>query len=198
MDLTVREAAVVLGRRPRTVRAQLARGELPGKKRGGRWRVDDRELPLSEAQRRALQRKADRVRRVVEDALPSRMATSRGQRSRSIADLDAFRRGAEVLAEMRRDCQVLDGAARERAAAMAEEGLLAFSEGVMLFDREHKLEALKRARSNLARCAAVLLLAGGIPPADPVFGWVRAIESEVIPAVAGFARWADGRKGGRR
>ncbi len=197
MELTVREAAVVLKRSPRTVRAQLARGELPGKKRRGRWRIDDRQLPLTEAQRGTLQRKADRVRRVVEDALPSRMAGSRGQRSRSIADLDAFRRGAEVLAEMRRDCQAIDAAARERAAAMAEEGLLAFSEGVMLFDREHKLEALKRARSSLARCTAVLLLTAGIPPADPVFEWVKAIESEVIPAVAGFARWADGRKGRR-
>ena len=67
----------------------------------------------------------------------------------------------------------------------------------MLFDRKHKLEALNRARSELARCAAILLLAGGIPPAEPVFGWVRAIESEVVPAIAGFARWADGRRGKR-
>ncbi len=123
MELTVREAAVLLARKPRTIRAQLARGELPGKKRDGVWRLESRTLPLTEAQRGVLQRKADRVRQVVEGALPSRMAASAGQRSRSIADLDAFRRGAEVLADMRTASGPLDGAIRERAATMVEEAL---------------------------------------------------------------------------
>ncbi len=197
MQLSVREAAVLLERKPRTVRAQLARGDLPGKKRDGVWQIESRALPLTETQRTALQRKADRVREAVDEALPSRMAASRGQRSRSIADLDAFRRGQEVLAEMRSDSGSLDDATRERAAAMLEEALLAFAEGVTLFDREHKLEALKRARANLARCAAMLLITAGLPPPEPVFGWVAAIESEVVPAVAGFARWADSRKAKR-
>ncbi len=188
---------MLLGRKPRTVRAQLARGELPGTKRGGTWRIDDRKLPLTEAQRRALQRKAEQVRTAVEDALPSRMAASAGQRSRSIADLDAFRRGAEVLAEMRTASDSLEDGVRERAVAIVEEALLALAEGITLYDRQLKLEALNRARSGLARCAGLLLLSGGTPPAEPVFGWVAAIESEVIPAVAGFARWAEGRRGRR-
>ncbi len=77
---------------------------------------------------------------------------------------------------------------------MAEEALLALAEGATLFDLGHKLEALNRARSGLARCAALLLLSGGMPPAEPVYGWVAALESEVIPAVAGLARWAEGRR----
>ncbi len=194
MELSVREAAVLLGRKPRTIRAQLARGELPGRKRGGRWRIEGRKLPLTEAQRSDLQRKADRVRTAVDDALPSRMAASSGQRSRSLADLDAFRRGTEVLAEMRMARSPLEKAVQERAAAMAQEALLAIAEGVTLFEREHKLEALNRARSGLARCTALLLLSGGIPPAEPVYGWVAALESEVMPAVAGLARWAESRR----
>ena len=76
MELSVREAATLMGRSPRTVRAQLARGELPGVKRGGRWRVQRRHLPLTEDQRRALQTKADGIRQLVDDALPGRTATT--------------------------------------------------------------------------------------------------------------------------
>ena len=94
MELSIREVAVLLGRSPRTVRAQASRGDLPGVKRNGRWRIERRNLPLTEDQRRALQAKADTIRDTVEAALPSRMARSAGQRTRSIADLEAFRRGA--------------------------------------------------------------------------------------------------------
>lgn len=199
MELSVREVATLLGLSRRTVRARLVRGDLPGRKRGGEWRIERRQLPLTEAQRRALQGKADRIREVVEDALPSRMARRSGQRLRSIADLDAFRRGAEVLSELRLATpETLAGGARDEAAREGREALLAFAEGVQLFDRQLKLQALNRARAGLARCAARLLLEAGIPPAEPVFGWVSALESEVIPAVAGFARWADQQRRGRR
>ena len=56
MELTITEAATLLGRSPRTVRAQVARGELPGFKRGGQWVIRREALPLSEAQRAALAR----------------------------------------------------------------------------------------------------------------------------------------------
>ncbi len=199
MKLSVREVASVLDVSPRAVRAKLARGELAGKKQGGRWRVERGQLPLTETQRRRLQAQADQVRRVVEEALPSRMARSRGDRSRSVADIDAFRRGAEVLQEMRGPEQdALTETTRESAIAFLQEALLAFAEGVQLFDRTMKLEALNRARAHLARVAALLLLEGAIPPAEPVFSWVRAIEGEVIPAVAGFARWTDRQRERRR
>ncbi len=51
MDLSVREAALLTGRSPRTLRAQLARGEMPGVKRNGRWVLDRRNLPLTDDQR---------------------------------------------------------------------------------------------------------------------------------------------------
>ena len=100
MDLSVREAATLMGRSPRTVRSQLARGELRGVKRGGGWWVDRMHLPLTEAQREALLNKADGVRDAVEDALATRTGRRSG-RFHSVADLDAFRLGAEVLASFR-------------------------------------------------------------------------------------------------
>ena len=193
MELSIREAATLMGRSPRTVRAQVARGDLPGVKRNGRWRIERRHLPLTEAQRAALQAKADDIRHVVEAALPSRLARSTGQRHRSIADLDAFRRGAELLTEIRGAADDgIDEPLRQRVAGRLEEALLALAEGVQQFDREVKVEALRRSRGHLARAVGLLLLAAGIPPASPAHGWVAALETEVIPAVAGFARWADG------
>jgi len=100
MKLSVKEAATILGCSARTVRGHLAQGRLPGVKRNGRWLVERRDLPLTDAQRRTLQAKAERVRRAVDDALPSRLARTHGDRARSLADLDAFRLGAELLAEV--------------------------------------------------------------------------------------------------
>ena len=70
MDLTVREAATLLGCSARSVRARLVRGSLPGQKKGSTWTIPRDRLPLTELQRRKLQRKADAVRRAVEDVLP--------------------------------------------------------------------------------------------------------------------------------
>lgn len=188
MELTVREAATLLGRSGRTVRAQVARGEIPAVKKNGQWRIARHSLPLTEAQRRTLQGKADALRQTVESALSSRLAQTPGQRSRSVADLDAFRSGARLLGEMR---AASDGNfapfVRDRVARLVERALLSLAEAVFQFDREIKLAALLRTRASLARAVALLLIEAGIPPAEPVLGWVVALETEVIPAVAGFA-----------
>ena len=198
MDLSAREAATLLGRNLRTVRGQLARGELPGAKRNGRWVLSREDLPLTESQRRTLQAKAGRVRRAVEDALPSRLARRQGDRSRSLADLDAFRLGAELLAEVRADGDSLGEKRRAQVADMLEGGLLAVAEAAYQYDRDLKLAALNRARGDLSRAGAALLLEAGLMPGDPVARWVAALEREVLPAVAGFARWADGLGRARR
>jgi hypothetical protein len=199
MDLSVREVATLLGRSSRTVRAQLARGELAGVKRNGRWRIARHNLALTDAQRRSLQGKADTLRQAVEDSLPSRMAATPGQRSRSVADLDAFRCGARLLAALRMAGPEAPAAATfERVAGLLEQALLALAEAVQQYDRELKLAALHRTRAGLAHCVAILLLEGGIPPREPLFSWVVTLETELIPAVAGFSRWADGLRERRR
>ena len=78
------------------MRAQVARGELPGFKRGGQWVIRKEALPLSEAQRAALQQKAETLRGALEDALPPRLAERAGQTRRGLADLDAFTRCAAL------------------------------------------------------------------------------------------------------
>lgn len=196
MELSVREAAALLGRSPRTIRAQLVRGDLSGRKRNGSWRIERRHLPLTETQRRAFQAKATAIRQAVEDALPPRLAQTRGQRSRSIADLDAFRYGARLLADLRAaEADALRAPTQRRVAGHVERALLALAAAAQHFDRELKLSALNRARTNLAHATALLLVEAGIPPPDPVREWVAALENQVIPAVAGFTRWVENLRG---
>lgn len=199
MDLTVREVATLLGRSSRTVRAQVARGELAGVKRNGLWRIPRQNLPLTEAQRRSLQSKAEALRQTVESVLPSRLALSPGQRTRSLADLEAFRSGALLLAELRaHGPAALPPLVLARVLQLFDRSLLALAEAAQHFERELKLSAIHRARTGLARVVALLLIEGGIPPAEPLFSWVVALENGVLPAVSGFARWADGLKDKRR
>jgi excisionase family DNA binding protein len=89
MELTIREAATLLGRSERAVRAQVARKALPAVKRGGRWMTPRHALPLTDAQRQAVREKADDVRAAVESAVRKHLS--------SAEDLEPFRDGRRVL-----------------------------------------------------------------------------------------------------
>ncbi len=192
MDLSIREVATLLNRKPSTVRAQIRRGELAGFKRRGRWYVKRRDLPLNEHQRRTLQAKAESLRQTVEGVLPSRLARKAGRQSRSIVDLDAFRMGAELLAELRSaQSSELSEAARLQVVEHLEKALFALGEAAQQFDRELKMEALNRARSGLAKAVVALILEAGLDPPEPVATWVSVLECNVLAAVAGFARWTE-------
>lgn len=58
MELTIREAAPLLGRSMRALRAKIARGELQATRRGRTWILTLEDLPLSSAQRRRWQQNA--------------------------------------------------------------------------------------------------------------------------------------------
>ncbi|MCP3916967.1 MAG: hypothetical protein GY711_15570, partial [bacterium] len=91
----------MMGISPRTLRDRLARGDVVGAKRGGRWFVDSHRMPLTEVQRISMQARAAEIRGVVEAALPSRAAATRERKHRSVADLDVFREARNVAASMR-------------------------------------------------------------------------------------------------
>ena len=196
MKLSVKEAATIMGCRPRTLRSQLARGDLPGVKRAGHWTIELRHLPLTEAQRASLDDKADDVRMTVESALRTRKARLSGTRSRSVADLDAFRLGAEVLRALRdADSEQLTEATRQQAHDSLEKSLLALTEVSLHFDRRTKREALGRCRSQLAQALGLLLLADST---EAVSEWIRQLEDGMVPAVVGLARWIDRLRENRR
>lgn len=197
MEITVTEAAALLGCSARTVRARVARGELPGVKRGGQWFVNRSALPLTEAQRSAFQRKAQGLRDALEEALPARMARTPGDRRRGLLDLDAFRFGAALLAELRAADPVA-GLDLARATSTLEAALLDVADASCQYDRETRRAALVRARRGIGHTCALLLMGAGHPTPAPVVGWLDTLETRVLPAVVGFARWADGPPRGAR
>lgn len=184
MELSVREAAVLLGRSIRTVRDQAARGAIPAHKVGGDWKIRSEHLPLTDAQRSALQARAATVRDVVEQALPPREAATAGATRRTLADLDAFRALQAVHSEAQ------DGA----VAAELEIALLALGEASHHWDRALKLAAVERARAAVGR-AEVRLRLGGADGSHPVLSRLLSVAA---PALAGYARWVGTLSGPRR
>lgn len=191
MDLTIQEAATLLGRRPRTVRAQVARGDIPGFKKGGQWWIPQANLPLTETQRAALQARAEEVRGAVESALPAAVSLAHDKKRWSVTDLEAFCTGRRVLNELRTNDQ-------PRAAEELEAGLLALCEGSHLFDPRDKIAALDRARAHISRAAGRLLLTPEATledaPTTPHRAWANDLEGELIPALAGLIRRVEGRR----
>lgn len=186
MLLTLREAASVLGVPVRTLRARVARGEIPATKDGRQWRIQRRDLPLTEAQRQVLQARADEVRQAMDGILPSRMATTRDRRSRSLADLDAWREAAQVHAAL---VDLGDAPGAAEAASLLEAACGWLAEATFVYERERKLAALTEGRAAIGRAVNVLLLHQGVPPPEPVFDLVVRLEGTVSPAVGGYARW---------
>ncbi len=182
MDLSLREAATLLGRRPRTVRAQLARGELKGRKRDGKWLIRRADLPLTEAQRRTLTRKIVSLHDAVDAAIPEAVRDRVG--AVGLAQLDVFRLGRDVRGEMTASGE---GSAASDALGAA---LIAIGEGHHQFDPATKRAAFINARAHLSRVVVELLL-GDPPPEAPEARWAAAIEAEVLPRLAGLIRWAE-------
>jgi len=183
--LSVTETAQLLGVSTRTVRSRLAKGELPGRKKGGRWVVARDALPLPEAEHRRLQQRSEAIRETVDAALPSR--TTGQRRRRSVIDEVAFRAAHALRSELRASPHP----AAAPAAEAIEEGLVSLALALHEWRSEPRLEALTRTRAAMSRAVAGLLLAGPLPPADPVRGWVVSLEHEVLPPLSGLFRRAE-------
>lgn len=195
MDISLREAATIIGRKPRTLRAQLARGEIPGNKRNGRWFIAYQDLPLNEMQRRRLQVQVQEIREAVEQALPSRLTKERNSRKRSLADLDTFNIGRELLLTMRSQLAntSLPIEILQKAICDVEYALTQISQGHHAFDPKEKLEKFQYGRNALSRAACHLLLHSGSSIKPPVLDWVVRIEGELLSSLAGLIRWAETR-----
>jgi excisionase family DNA binding protein len=193
MKLTIREAATLLGRSPRTLRAQVSRGEIPATKRDGRWVVERRHLPLTDSQRQALHARAEQVRSVVDEALPGRLADRPSDRRRSLADLDAFRLGAETLRALQSD----SAASAADALPHLHAALLDLAESQAVFTRASKLAAIDRARASVGRAVATLLLDTATLEDTARVEAIQTLENRLLPALHGLARQASRLPGGR-
>ena len=101
MMLTLHQAGDALGKTPRQIRYLIEQGGLKAAKREGRWMIDSEDLPLSEGQRAALQRRETLLRETVEEGLGlDQEPKGRGKRpTYSILDLKAFQYALPIHAD---------------------------------------------------------------------------------------------------
>lgn len=136
-------------------------------------------LPRSDGQQAAANRKAEALR----DAVESALAIERSEKSRySIHQIKAFQAALPV----HRDAVRRFGADHPVAAAVAS-GLRALARGCHRYEREGKVEAYRSARDcvSAAVCEVALVSAEGAAPTDAL---TKALEQEVLPAIAGLLR----------
>jgi len=95
MDLTLDQAAALLGKTARQVRYMIQQGRLPARKSGKRWLIADADLPRSAGQVAAASRREGALDAAVDDALA---ATPHLRRRFSICDLRAFKIGRPLYA----------------------------------------------------------------------------------------------------
>lgn len=190
MLLSVTEAATLLGVQPRTVRARLAKGELPGRKQDGQWVIPRAALPLTESQHRALQARADEIRETVDAALPPRVSARRDRARRSLVDLDVFRAVHAAVARLERPDHASLPRHAELVSALEQAGA-ALAVGFHEYRSEARLQALTETRAALARVIALVLLPAPLPPAEPALGLVDLLEQEALPGLAGLFRQAE-------
>lgn len=182
MLLSAAEAAQLLRQSERTVRARLARGELPGRKQGGRWLVPREALPLPAAEHDRIRARADAIRATVDAALPSRLGE---RRRRSAVDEPAFRAAHALAAGLR---------AADQDSAPVELALADLTIGLHEWHPDGKRAAFLRARAGFSRAFVAIATQTGLPPTAPHAGWLAQIEDAILPALAGLLKQAERRR----
>ncbi len=198
MLLSIREAALITGTSQRTLRGQLARGELAGRKQAGRWMIEKHSLPLTDSQRATVQARAEEVREAVNEALPSRNGRHAQDRRRSVLDMDAYRAGGSVLAELAAlQIAVPSSSDLGRTTTAVETALLRLAEATYAYAAEDKITALRGARAEVSRAVGWLFMR---PPADfasKFHAMAIRLETEVLGPIGGLIKWAEGLRQGR-
>lgn len=185
MELSVAEAASVLGQSQRQVRYGIRRGSLPARKVGGQWRIDSTDLPLSEKQRQALQSRLEVAGRALEEGLrAARKATSDGPEKKhfSVNDLEAFRSGRSILGDARAGLGASDDACRSLEAALVQ-----VAGGCHCFHPADKARRFAEARDQVSTAVAALLIApAGGGKDDLRRDLVARLEQELLPRIGGL------------
>lgn len=187
MQLTLEEAATKLGKSVRQIRYLVKEGRLSAKKVAGRWFVELEDAPKTSSQQGVEQRKQERLRAVVEDALE--LKPSETQRY-SVMDLKAFQLGlplyhkaSELLGE------------QHSATLALRQALEHLARGCHRYDKDEKAAAYRTARDEASLAVCELLITGGAASA-----LVAPIEQELMAALAGLLRRLDriGKREGHR
>ncbi|MDJ0840189.1 MAG: helix-turn-helix domain-containing protein [Acidobacteriota bacterium] len=177
MNLSLAEAARLMGKTTRQVRYLIAKEKIPAQKVGGRWFIDRESLPISKGAERARERKVAKAVHISRDVL---RVPGPPRKHYTVLDLKAFTAGRACYHGLKEEA----GEAR----VQLRESLLLICCGCHAFQTTEKRAYFVRARESACRALGLLLLAGAIePPMD-------CLEKEYIPALGGLIRRLEGRQ----
>lgn len=175
MQLSIEQAAELLGKTRRQVVYMIEQGRLPAKKVGGRWTVERADLTADDATRQRSSQREARFKAAVDEAL-----TPAGKARRyTLGDLKAVQLAAPIYREL-----LSRGAAAQPAAAQMRACLDHLAVGCHRYDRREKTAAYRAARDAASLAAIELWLAA----ADGEEPLLDAIEQELLAAIAGILR----------
>lgn len=174
VELTIEQAANLLGRSARQVRYLISTGKLPARKSGRQWRVSSEDLPRSPGQQAAADRRANKLEASIDQALEPT-----NTRRYSLTRIKAFAVGRPVLAEIHQTLGPNHPSGVHLQAALEQIAI-----GCHRYRSAEKGEAYRTARDLVSRAACALALTEA-PEAQAL---LTRIEQELLPAVAGLIR----------
>lgn len=177
MQLTVEEAAIKLGKTPRQVRYLIKQGELPARKNGKRWVLDSADLPASEAQQEARERKERHLRAAVEKGLD--LPAESRQKRYSARDLRAI----QLALPLHQQSTDLLGP-EHQATRCLRQAIEHLTRGCHRYDYGDKAAAYQQARDAASAAVSALLFTGD-ERTDPI---LHGIEQELLGSMAGLLR----------
>lgn len=186
MELSLTEAARLLGKSERQMRYLIQEARVPARKVHGHWVIRREDLPLSEGQVRAARQKTERAARLAEEILrPEEESSPQGH---SIRQLRAYQVGVPLYRDL-----VEKTGADHPAAALMREALMLLACGYHEFESQNKAEHYGRARLHASRTVMALLLDDDESRRD----LAGRLESSFLPALGGLIHQAE-RRGRRR
>lgn len=178
MELSLTQAAQLLGKTRRQVEYLIQTGKLTAHKAGGRWRIAEADLPLSPGQREARARRGHGLRDAVDEVLERTAPRARY----SMRDLKAFQEARALWVACMTEIEPTHPARGYLRTALEQLAL-----GCHRYDRKDKAAAYNQARDAASLAACALLVDGP----DSAQSLVQGIENTLIPAIAGLMRRAD-------
>jgi hypothetical protein len=178
VDLSLAEAARMLGSSERQLRYMIKTGRVKAKKHEGRWLIDSSKLPMSEGQLRMREQKAAELAQTVHEALGPHLKPP-GRKLYSVRDVLAF---GHVLTASRTAREKLGES--NAAADALERAAVSLACGCHRFHPREKTDGFRDAREQVCAAVARLYLAGGAAAEELALG----LERDVLPLLAGLLR----------
>lgn len=188
MEVSLNEAAVLMGKTPRQVRYLLQQAKITARKVDNVWVIDAESLPLNDAQKAAINARAEVVRESMSKAFePLLQIVKKGvsQQEYTVRSLNAFKIGEVIYRVMVKELGPADEATR-----FLRRSLELMGQGYHSFYPDDKLEYYKAARESGASALMSMLL-DGAPDDERRQEIAHHLEGDYLPSVSGLVRYSE-------